>query len=90
MGRGGLLGDDMGLGKTLQAIAVMWALLSHVLPPDWQGRSVPCRRALVLCPASLVWNWELEFKKWATGKMHVCSLGPSAPPTPCNDMTLPR
>lgn len=46
-----LLGDDMGLGKTIQAIAVCLVNGSKTI--------------LVLCPNSLKWNWEREFKKWA-------------------------
>ncbi|WP_120188781.1 DEAD/DEAH box helicase [Ammoniphilus oxalaticus] len=51
---GGILADDMGLGKTLQAIAY---LLS-----EQADRKHP---ALIVVPASLVYNWKREFEKFA-------------------------
>ncbi len=53
---GGILADDMGLGKTLQLITLLLARKEEyelVLP------------ALIICPASLVYNWEEEFKRFA-------------------------
>lgn len=46
-----LLADDMGLGKTAQSIAVLKALQP--------------KRILVICPASLTYNWQNEFHKWS-------------------------
>ena len=51
----GILADDMGLGKTLQAIAAVRRLLA-----DLHIKSV-----LVVCPRSLLSNWENELAKWA-------------------------
>ncbi|ANH79966.1 helicase SNF2 [Niabella ginsenosidivorans] len=56
-GAGGCLADDMGLGKTLQAICFLTAMTE--LHPGAQS--------LVICPASLVYNWEQELKKCAPG-----------------------
>ncbi len=53
-GLGGLLADEMGLGKTVQALAMIEALrLSGDLRP-----------ALVVCPSSLVWNWQREAERF--------------------------
>ena len=53
-----LLAHEMGMGKTLQVIALLWTLLK-------QGRrSQAARKAVVVCPASLVRNWGAEFRKW--------------------------
>lgn len=57
-GFGGILADDMGLGKTLQVIAF---LLS-----EWQeAQGDPDRPYLVVCPASLVYNWKSELERFA-------------------------
>lgn len=52
---GGILADDMGLGKTLQVIAVLLAAKKE----GKQGTS------LIVCPASLVYNWENEILHFA-------------------------
>lgn len=55
-GHGGVLADDMGLGKTLQTIA-------HLLLEKESGRArVP---SLVVCPTSLIGNWDKEIGKFA-------------------------
>ncbi|MFJ7825904.1 SNF2 helicase associated domain-containing protein [Psychrobacillus sp. NPDC096623] len=53
---GGILADDMGLGKTLQSIAFIESVLS-----DLRARSLP---VLIVCPASLLYNWKNELKKF--------------------------
>ncbi|HEY3855542.1 MAG TPA: SNF2-related protein [Verrucomicrobiae bacterium] len=50
---GGILADEMGLGKTLQVLALLRALKGPQRGP-----------ALVVCPTSLVFNWEAEAKKF--------------------------
>ena len=62
---GGILADDMGLGKTLQTIAYL--LSEKENNPDQD------QPALVVSPASLVYNWESEFKKFAPS-MKVCVI----------------
>ena len=59
-GQGCLLADDMGLGKTLMSITVMWTLLQQ----GFVKGSSAARKVLVVCPTSLVGNWENEIKKW--------------------------
>ena len=54
LGFGALLADDMGLGKTLTVIAFHLA--------RQRGSAGP---ALVVCPASLLANWEREFARFA-------------------------
>ena len=65
LGFGGILADDMGLGKTLQVIA-------HVLAQKETGRG-GC--TLVVCPASLVYNWMSEISRFAPGLAAVAVLG---------------
>lgn len=54
---GGILADDMGLGKTLQSIAFLLSELDDIR----QG-GVP---ALIVTPASLLYNWHNELKRFA-------------------------
>ena len=54
---GALLSDDMGLGKTVQALA--W--LQHLRETAGNAPS------LVICPASVVFNWELEARQFTPG-----------------------
>jgi DNA repair and recombination protein RAD54B len=60
-GQGCILADDMGLGKTLQTIALLWTLIKQT-PIH---RSAPVvKKALIVCPVSLIKNWKKEFRKW--------------------------
>lgn len=51
---GGILADDMGLGKTIQALSFMHHL------KEKNG----VLKALVVCPTTLMYNWENEIKKF--------------------------
>ena len=53
-GLNGILADDMGLGKTLQA-------LSLIQKAKEEDGSMP---VLVVCPTSVVFNWESEIQKF--------------------------
>ena len=54
VGWGGILADDMGLGKTVQALS----FLQHF------RKTFNGLRALVVCPTTLIYNWENEIKKF--------------------------
>ncbi len=54
---GGILADDMGLGKTIQGIAFLVSVL-----PEIRAQRMP---ALIVCPASLVYNWRNELRRFA-------------------------
>ncbi len=59
-GFGGILADDMGLGKTLQVISLMLS--------EREEQQTGLREAkpfLVICPASLVYNWKKEIERFA-------------------------
>ena len=56
-GFGGILADDMGLGKTLQVISFIAGSLG-------EGDAKPY---LVICPSSVLYNWQKEFKQFAPG-----------------------
>lgn len=56
-GFGGILADEMGLGKSVQFIALLMFRYQHM-----EGAFAP---SLIVCPASLVYNWAAEFAKFA-------------------------
>lgn len=51
---GGCLADDMGLGKTIQALVLLQK-------EKEMGVTMP---SLVVCPTSVVYNWQLEVEKF--------------------------
>eukprot|EP00953_Heterococcus_sp_UTEX-ZZ885_P001962 1572-Heterococcus_DN1.PRE.1 len=55
--RGCILADEMGLGKTMSAISIASGLLRH-------SRVTGVKKAIVVCPSSLVRNWAAEVRKW--------------------------
>ena len=54
-GLNGILADDMGLGKTLQALTVLQKAKEVDGPMP----------TLVICPTTVVFNWECEIQKFA-------------------------
>ncbi|WP_308635406.1 DEAD/DEAH box helicase [Paenibacillus silvisoli] len=65
-GLGGCLADDMGLGKTIQ----FTAYLQHVLQHGSLGPS------LLICPTSVIGNWEKELERFAPGLRVLVHYGP--------------
>ncbi|PVD51188.1 ATP-dependent helicase [Terrimonas sp.] len=55
IGAGACLADDMGLGKTLQSIA---AIVSYITQQ-------PSSKNIIICPSSLIYNWQKEFERFA-------------------------
>ena len=67
-GFGGILADEMGLGKTLQVIAFL-----ATVPEKATGHP-----NLVVCPASLIYNWGEELTKFAPQLSYRLILGTAA------------
>jgi superfamily II DNA or RNA helicase len=70
MGLGACLADDMGLGKTVTLIALHLHRGLDTPRSSLAGHSTTERRGgptLVVCPASLLGNWEAEIRRFAPG-----------------------
>ena len=67
VGWSGILADDMGLGKTVQALS----FLQHYYQ-EHDGKMI----ALVVCPTTLIYNWENEIKKFTPSLEYYIHHGP--------------
>lgn len=65
-GWGGILADDMGLGKTVQTLT----FFQHYKNLN------PGARFMVVCPTTLMYNWENEIKKFTPELTHIIHHGP--------------
>ena len=63
---GGILADDMGLGKTVQALSYL----------EFYKKTEGSLRALVVCPTTLIYNWENEIRKFTPSLRHAIHHGP--------------
>lgn len=64
LGLGACLADDMGLGKTVQLLALLMA--------ERSGADVPPGPTLLVCPMSLVGNWQREAERFTPSlRVHV-------------------
>lgn len=59
---GGILADDMGLGKTLQSIVY---IASNIDVTRFITNSNPDKHYLIVCPTSLIYNWQDEIENFA-------------------------
>ena len=66
-GLNGVLADDMGLGKTVQTLA----LLQKAKEKDTKKPN------LVICPTSVVFNWEKEIEKFTPNLKYLTLTGPN-------------
>ncbi len=74
-GLGACLADDMGLGKTLQTIALLLHMQGNSVRDDAPDQKLqldmfaiperPPLRALIILPATLVFNWKEEIQRFA-------------------------
>lgn len=64
---GGILADDMGLGKTVQALSFL----------DHFRKEHGSLKALVVCPTTLIYNWENEIKKFTPSLTYRIHHGPA-------------
>lgn len=71
-GWGGILADDMGLGKTVQALAFFL----------YYKQENPDAKFFVVCPTTLIYNWENEIKKFAKDLTYHIHHGPKRSSSP--------
>ena len=64
-GLNGILADDMGLGKTLQTLTLLQKAKEEKGPQP----------TLVVCPTTVVFNWENEINKFAPNLTYLCLSG---------------
>jgi hypothetical protein len=65
-GWGGILADDMGLGKTVQTLTFF----------QYYKNEHKDAKYLVVCPTTLMYNWENEIKKFTPELTHFIHHGP--------------
>jgi SNF2 family DNA or RNA helicase len=65
VGWGGILADDMGLGKTVQALSML----------QQYARDNGELKAIVICPTTLIYNWENEIKKFTPSLSYLIHHG---------------
>ncbi|GAA2744980.1 DEAD/DEAH box helicase [Kitasatospora cinereorecta] len=79
LGLGAVLADDMGLGKTVQTLALLALEKSR-------GASGP---VLLVCPMSLVGNWQREAERFAPGlRVQVHHGADRTAPNPAADLVI--
>ncbi|WP_053360997.1 DEAD/DEAH box helicase [Bacillus sp. FJAT-27251] len=66
-GFGAVLADDMGLGKTIQLISYLLSVKEQ--EPD-------AGPALIICPTSVLGNWQKEIERFAPGTEVLLHYGP--------------
>ncbi|CAG5131339.1 unnamed protein product, partial [Candidula unifasciata] len=66
---GCIMADEMGLGKTLQCVALVWTLLRQ--SPNF---CPTVTKVIIVCPSSLVKNWQNEFNKWLSSKVTTLAI----------------
>ncbi|HEY3914241.1 MAG TPA: DEAD/DEAH box helicase, partial [Verrucomicrobiae bacterium] len=80
-GFGGILADEMGLGKTLQILALLRS-----------AQTDPPYPSLVVCPTSLVFNWEAEARKFTPQlrvlAVHGADRAALFPQIPAHDLVI--
>ncbi len=83
-GLGGCLADDMGLGKTIQTLALLQHNKENIKPAaqiagngssTLFGPDEARLTSLIVVPASLIYNWEKEIRRFVPGLVAYCHTG---------------
>lgn len=70
--RGCILADSMGLGKSLEMLASIWIVLNQ---NPWGSEEPSVKKAVIVCPLSLVNHWQKESEKWlGCQRLHVVKV----------------
>jgi superfamily II DNA or RNA helicase len=73
LGLNGILADDMGLGKSVQVLTLIKSL---------KEEGALSRPVLLIAPKTLIFNWELELRKFAPDLLTYSFTGPDRIRTP--------
>lgn len=74
-GFGGILADDMGLGKTVQMISYLY---DRYRTEGGFSNTAEKKPSLVVCPTSLIFNWEAELEAFGGGLKYEIVYGAGA------------
>jgi SNF2 family DNA or RNA helicase len=76
-GLGGCLADDMGLGKTIQFTAYLLHIKAQLaLASSGQSDAPLPSPSLLICPTSVIGNWEKELERFAPSLQVYIHYGP--------------
>jgi SNF2 family DNA or RNA helicase len=76
-GLGGCLADDMGLGKTIQWISYLLAVKKQELALRPADDTEPLPPSLLVCPTSVLGNWQKELQRFAPELKVLLHYGPN-------------
>ncbi|WP_438433981.1 DEAD/DEAH box helicase [Gorillibacterium sp. sgz500922] len=72
IGLGGCLADDMGLGKTIQWICYLLRVQEEQLALTAEGEAPEAAPSLLICPTSVLGNWQKELERFSPSlKVHL-------------------
>ncbi|MFS0783806.1 DEAD/DEAH box helicase [Bacillus sp. 1P06AnD] len=81
-GFGACLADDMGLGKTVQIISYLLSIQEQKAKqplPVLDDQMPATRAALIVCPTSVLGNWQKEIERFAPSLKTALYYGPQRP-----------
>ncbi|MGM9926934.1 MAG: DEAD/DEAH box helicase [Bacillus sp. (in: firmicutes)] len=78
-GFGACLADDMGLGKTIQVISYLLSIQDQPVLPATSAPLPTTKASLIVCPTSVLGNWQKECERFAPSLKVALYYGPQRP-----------